>query len=87
VYERERAGRVTFAEAFERETGLPLEERELLGVRMLVPVDDRLGAFGIIVGAAPETVFRTRSYGGVHLVLWAGAHEKKLDGALRRISR
>ena len=79
---------MTVAEAFERETGLALEERELLGVRMLVPVDDRLGAFGIIVGDKPPTVFKTRSYGErVHLVLWGGANEKKLDRALRRIGR
>jgi hypothetical protein len=79
---------VTIAEAFERETGIALEERELLGVRMFVPVDDRFGAFGIVIGAAPETVFKTRSYGErVHLVLWGGAKEKQLDRALRRISR
>jgi hypothetical protein len=79
---------VTVAEAFERETGLALEERELIGVRMLVPVDDRLGAFGIIVGDKPGTVFETRSYGEhLHLVLWGGANEKKLDRALRRIGR
>jgi hypothetical protein len=80
---------MTFAEAFERETGCALEERELLGLRMLVPVDDRLGAFGIVVGPAPGTVFKTRSYGErVHLVLWAGAKEKQLDKAIKRsISR
>lgn len=79
---------MTFAEAFERETGCALEARELLGVRMLVPVDDRLGAFGIVLGPAPQVVFETRSYGErVHLVLWGGANEKKLDRALRRISR
>jgi len=79
---------VTFAEAFERETGTRLEERELLGVRMLVPVDDRLGAFGIVFGPPPQVVFKTRSYGErVHLVLWGGAKEKKLDRALRKVSR
>jgi len=78
---------VTVAEAFERETGVALEERQLLGVTMLVPKDDRLGAFGIVVGAAPDTVFRTRSYvERIHLVLWGGAKEKKLDRALRRVS-
>ena len=77
---------MTFAEAFEQETGIALEERELLGVRMLVPVDDGLGAFGIVVGPPPQVVFKTRSYGErVHLVLWGGASEKKLDKALRRI--
>ena len=72
---------MTFAEAFERETGSALEERELLGVRMLVPVDERLGP-------PPQVVFKTRSYGErIHLVLWGGANEKKLDKALRRICR
>jgi hypothetical protein len=57
-------------------------------VRMLVPVDDRLGAFGIVLGPAPETVFETRSYGErVHLVLWGGAQREQLDTALRRLSR
>lgn len=79
---------MTFAEAFERETGCALAERELLGVRMLVPVDERLGAFGIVLGPPPVTVFKTRSYGErVHLVLWGGAREKQLDKALRRIDR
>jgi hypothetical protein len=79
---------MTFAEAFERETGCALEERELLGVRMLVPVDDRLGAFGIVLGPAPQVVFKTRSYGErVHLVLWGGAKEKRLDRAVRRAIR
>ena len=79
---------MTFSEAFEGETGVVLEERELLGVRMLVPADDRLGAFGIVLGSAPQTVFKTRSYGErVHLVLWGGAKEKQLDRALRRIIR
>lgn len=77
---------MTFAEAFERETGCALEKRELLGVRMLVPVDDTLGAFGIVLGPAPATVFEIRSYGErVHLVLWGGAKEKQLDKTLRRI--
>jgi hypothetical protein len=77
---------VTFAEAFERETGCPLEERELLGVRMLVPVDDRFGAFGIVLGPPPQVVFETRSYGErIHLLLWGRAKEKQLDKALRRI--
>jgi hypothetical protein len=79
---------MTFAEAFEHETGIALEERDLMGVHMLVPVDDRLGAFGIVLGPAPATVFATRSYGErVHLVLWGGANQKQLDKALRRISR
>jgi hypothetical protein len=79
---------VTFAEAFERETGCALEERELLGVTMLVPTDDRLGAFGIVLGPHPSTVFETRSYGEhVHLVLWSGAKERQLDRALHRVRR
>jgi len=79
---------VTFAEAFQHETGCALEERELLGVGMFLPVDDRLGAFGIVLGPPPQVVFETRSYGeGVHLVLWGGAEEKQLDRALRRICR
>jgi hypothetical protein len=79
---------MTFAEAFERETGCPLEERNLLGVRMLVPAGDRLGAFGIVLGPRPRAVFKTRSYGErVHLVLWGGAKEKQLDRALRRLTR
>jgi hypothetical protein len=79
---------MTFAELFERETGCALEERELLGVRMLVPIDDRLGAFGIVLGPAPQVVFKMRSYGErVHLVLWGGANEKKLDRAVRRVIR
>jgi hypothetical protein len=79
---------VTFAEAFAAETGVALEEREVLGVRMLVPADDRLGAFGIVLGPPPRTVFRTRSYGErVHLVLWGGAQERRLDRVLRRIAR
>lgn len=75
---------MTLAEAFERETGCPLEERELLGLRMLVPVDERYGAFGLVVGARPDVVFPVRSYGSVHLVVWK-ADEKKLDRALRRL--
>ncbi len=79
---------MTFAEAFERETGCALAERELLGVRMLVPVDERLGAFGIVLGPPALPVCKTRSDGGrAHLVLWGGAKERRLDRALRRISR
>ena len=71
------------AAAFERETGIALQERELLGVRMLVPVDERCGAFGLVVGAAPpEVVFPVRSYGSVHLIVWA-ADVKKLDKAMQ----
>jgi hypothetical protein len=78
---------VTLAEALEGELGCALEERELLGARMLVPLDDRLGAFGIILGDRPSGVFRVRSYGErVHLVLWGGANEKQLDKALRRLT-
>ena len=79
---------MSFAGEFERETGCTLEERQVLGMTMLVPTDDRLGAFGIVLGPPPQVVFKTRSYGErVHLVLWGGAKEKQLDRALRRISR
>ena len=73
------------AAAFERETGCALEERELLGIRMLVPTEERYGAFGLVVGARPDVVFPIRSYGAVHLIVWS-ADEKKLDKALRRIT-
>ena len=73
------------AAAFLRETGITLEEREVLGTRMLVPTDDRYGAFGLVVGPKPEAVFKVRSYGSVHLIVWK-ANEKKLDKALRKIS-
>jgi hypothetical protein len=76
---------VDLADAFEHETGIALEERELLGMRMLVPTDDRHGAFGLVVGDVPQVVFRVRSYGNVHLVVWR-ADEKKLDKVLRRIT-
>jgi hypothetical protein len=76
---------MTLAEAFERETGIALEERDVLGVRMLVPVDERYGAFGLVVGPRPDVVFKVRSYGSVHLVVWK-ADEKKLDKALRRLN-
>ena len=52
------------AAAFERETGCALQRRELLGLPMLVPVDERYGAFGIVVGARPDVVFDVRSYSG-----------------------
>ena len=77
---------VDLAAAFEQETGCALHAREVLGVTMLVPVDDRLGAFGLVVGEAPQVVFRVKSYGSVHLVVWR-ADEKKLDKVLRRICR
>jgi hypothetical protein len=76
---------VDLAAAFEQETGCALEERELLGMRMLVPVDERYGAFGLVVGAKPDVVFPVRSYGTVHLIVWR-ADEKKLDKALRRLN-
>ena len=75
---------VDLAAAFEQETGLALHAREVLGVTMLVPEDDRLGAFGLVVGEAPQVVFRVKSYGRVHLVVWR-ADEKKLDKVLRKI--
>jgi hypothetical protein len=77
------------AAAFVRETGVELRLRRLLGRAMLIPEDDRLGSFGIIVGTLDDSVplqFKTRTYGGdVLLVLWGSAEEKKLDAALRRI--
>jgi hypothetical protein len=76
---------VDLAAAFEQETGVALQERELLGIRMLVPVDERYGAFGLVVGAKPEVVFPVRSYGSVHLIVWR-ADEEKLDKALRRLN-
>jgi hypothetical protein len=78
---------MSFAEDFRRETGVTLEERDVLGVRMLVPVDERLGAFAIVLGPRPEVVFTIRSYGeSVHLVVWR-ADERALDRALRRLTR
>jgi hypothetical protein len=75
---------VDLAEAFERETGCALHERDLFGLRMLVPEDDRLGAFGIVIGERPDVVFPVRSYGNVHVVVWR-ANEKALDKTFRRI--
>jgi hypothetical protein len=75
---------VDLAAAFEQETGCALHAREVGGVTMLVPEDGRFGAFGIVVGEAPEVVFRVKSYGRVHLVVWH-ADEPKLDATLRRI--
>jgi hypothetical protein len=76
---------VDLAAAFEQETGCALHAREILGMTMLVPEDDRFGAFGLVFGDAPQVVFRVKSYGRVHLVVWR-ADEKKLDKALRKIS-
>ena len=57
---------------------------------MLVPADDRFGAFGILVGRRQDTPyfqFETRSYGGgVELVLYGKARVRELDAALRRIT-
>jgi hypothetical protein len=75
---------VDLAAAFEHETGCALHAREILGLTMLVPADDRFGAFGLVVGEAPQVVFPVKSYGRVHLVIWR-ADEKRLDKALRRI--
>jgi hypothetical protein len=79
------------AAAFLRETGCELRQRELLGRSMLIPEDDRLGSFGIIVGRLDDSVplqFKTKTYGDdVLLVFWGGADEKKLDRALRAIVR
>ena len=76
---------VDLAAAFEHETGIALRSREILGLTMLVPEDDRFGAFGLVVGAKPDVVFPVRSYGSVHLIVWR-ADEKKLDKALRRLN-
>jgi hypothetical protein len=76
---------VDLAAAFERETGIALQQRELLGLPMLVPTDERYGAFGLVVGPRPDVVFPVRSYGTVHLIVWK-ADEKKLDRALRRLA-
>ncbi len=80
---------MTLAEAFEHETGCALHEREVLGMRVLVPEDDRFGAFGILVGRpwAPSFQFPTRPYGnGVELVLYGNADLRALDAVLRRIT-
>jgi hypothetical protein len=76
---------VDLAGAFEQETGCALQAGEIAGLKMLVPEDDRFGAFGLVVGAKPAVAFPVRSYGHVHLIVW-GADEKKLDKVLRRIS-
>ena len=78
------------ANAFLRETGVALTQRELLGRQMLIPADDRFGTFGIIVGRLrPDepVVFETRSYpNDVLLVVWGKkTNVKKLDTILRRI--
>jgi hypothetical protein len=81
---------VDLADAFERETGVALHEREVFGMTVLVPADDRFGAFGILVGRhdSPSFPFRTRAYGrGVELVLYGKVKEKQLDAVLRRILR
>jgi hypothetical protein len=76
---------VDLAAAFEQETGCALRAREILGLTMLVPEDDRFGAFGLVIGTKPDVVFPVRSYGNVHLVAWK-ADVKKLDKALRRLN-
>jgi hypothetical protein len=57
---------------------------------MLVPADDRFGAFGILVGRraeAPYFQFETRTYaGGVELALYGKARVRELDQVLRRIT-
>ena len=77
------------ATAFRNETGVELRVRELLGRKMLVPEDERLGTFGIIVGRLDDSepiVFQTRSYpNDVLLVLWGKTDAKRLDAVLRRI--
>jgi len=79
------------AAAFLKETGCPLRQRNLLGRSMLIPEDDRLGSFGIIVGALDDSIplqFKTRGYGNdVLLVLWGKAKEKEIDAVLERIVR
>jgi hypothetical protein len=79
---------VDLAEAFERETGCALQRRELFGMSVLVPADDRFGAFGILVGRRESPGFQvpTRAYGaGVELVLYGKARVGELDAVLRRI--
>jgi len=83
-------GTEELAAAFERETGCALQLRDVLGMRMLLPVDDRFGTFGILVGrraALPHFQFKTRAYGGgVELVLYGKARERELDKVLKRIT-
>jgi hypothetical protein len=83
-------GTEELAAAFERETGCPLQERDVLGMRMLLPADDRFGSFGILVGRradAPHFQFETRAYGGgVELVLYGKARVKQLDKVLKRLT-
>jgi len=56
---------------------------------MLIPEDDRLGSFGIIVGKLDDSAplqFKTRAYGNdILLVLWGAAKERQLDAALKKI--
>lgn len=83
-------GTEELAAAFERETGVALQVRDVLGMRMLLPADDRFGSFGILVGrqtALPHFQFETRAYGGgVELVLYGKARVRELDKVLRRIT-
>jgi hypothetical protein len=63
--------------------------RELGGLTMLVPADDRFGSFGILVGRreTPYFQFETHAYGGgVELVLYGKARLRELDAVLRRIT-
>jgi hypothetical protein len=79
---------VDLAAAFERETGCPLHERQVLGMRALVPADDRFGNFALLVERSfnPSFAFPTRAYGrGVELVDYGGASVSELDAVLRRI--
>jgi len=81
---------VDLADAFLRETGVALEERTFAGMKVLMPVDDRLGAFGILVGRkwSPDFAWPTRDYGnGVELVLYGKAKLEELDAVLRKITR
>jgi hypothetical protein len=75
------------ARRFEAETGVALQPNELLGTTILMPADDSLGSFGIVVGDARDVVFPVHSYADdVHLIVWS-AKQKKLDAALKKIVR
>jgi hypothetical protein len=77
---------VDLAAAFEQETGIALREGTLGSLTVLMPDDDRFGAFALVLGRRPEVVFPVKSYGGVHAIIWR-ADEKKLDKALKKITR
>ena len=82
------------AAAFLRETGLELRVRKLMGRSLLMPVDDRLGSFGILIGQTEPDFdesthlrFPSREYPqDVHLVWWGNARVDEIDVVLRRIT-